>query len=661
MIFNMTLSEQGSLAELTNIRVGADGTNYPSAGDAVRGQVTNLKEDFNDINNTIINHLGSDANIYNPANDTIGKVIKSDGTIDDNASFKISELIYVGANTPISFPPIHGADGVVNVCAYDNDGVFKYRYAVNTSLDGQTITLDDDEVSIRLNIMASSAPFMVNIGDALQPYVPYGGFQYCEYFRNMKDKLDNDVLLNKYILADAKKLPFLYGMRYASSSYAYVNTAMTMCNPVRVLKGSTVAIVDSTVKYQVHFLADGANAWDNPHGYNTVGSFTATSNGLILLGIKWADDSAVLNNDILNKFNINLISDEPFPLLCDDRKRQIFNVVPYDLYNGQHIDATGFDKDTTYTEIISAFDALTDNYYVKKEDLGVSSDGVNHLYSYTLNPQVRYEDTSLALAKDTKYLPTIILIGSVHGYEKTATYGMLYLLKDLVENPTKNTALMYLRSNVRIVMLPSACPYGWNNNSRFNANGINLDRNFGTLGWNDYNPEDVNPWEYNAKGSAPFSEAETKIIMNLIEYQKAIRKAVFVLDIHTNAGQTTTTDQISAVGTSYYYKQNKYAERTYDALYSFIASNKPFIDGYYHTNIVDAFSYGYVTSEPDRPTMYTWGQEDADILSMLLEVPEGSDSEFLGPLLTTYSPSLLKLCGELIANCSMKLLGELSK
>lgn len=71
-------------AELLDIRVGADGTTYPSAGDAVRGQVNDLKSDLADsgVAQTISNI---------PL--TVGGYINTSGNVVSTADFSYSDYI----------------------------------------------------------------------------------------------------------------------------------------------------------------------------------------------------------------------------------------------------------------------------------------------------------------------------------------------------------------------------------------------------------------------------------------------------------------------------------------------------------------------------------------------------------------------------------------
>lgn len=83
-------------AELADIRIGADGQTYPSAGDAVRGQVGDLKSAIND---TVTVTVGK--NLVNPNKLTHG-MIQADGTVSAVGAYNnydTSDFIGIDANT----------------------------------------------------------------------------------------------------------------------------------------------------------------------------------------------------------------------------------------------------------------------------------------------------------------------------------------------------------------------------------------------------------------------------------------------------------------------------------------------------------------------------------------------------------------------------------
>jgi hypothetical protein len=142
------------------------------------------------------------------------------------------------------------------------------------------------------------------------------------------------------------------------------------------------------------------------------------------------------------------------------------------------------------------------------------------MYYYTYTPENGYEKT-------------MIIESCIHGNEKMGTYGLYRFVYHLLNDWNTYPQLAYIRNKVRLILVPVANPYGFQNNIRRNGNptvmgsngqpGVDLNRNFNTF-WDNYGDLGY------PKGSASFSESESTAIKSLIEQYK---DAIAFLDLHT--------------------------------------------------------------------------------------------------------------------------------
>lgn len=212
-------------------------------------------------------------------------------------------------------------------------------------------------------------------------------------------------------------------------------------------------------------------------------------------------------------------------------------------------DPNGFHHKTVmHTDIYGAYDDLVAQYpdYIKKNELGLDSSGTLPIYFYDFNPP-------LVNADAPKPLPKIIVGTGAHGDgwtfpdigdgssgdPPTSVFSMFYFMKDVVERWQENPLLEYIRWNVRIIVVPLMNPWGFDNRSRYNANGVDLNRNY-DLGWQEEDSQH--------KGVAPFSEKETQYIRDLILTHS---DAIHFFDYHTistNARQDKDLQDIRTNG-----------------------------------------------------------------------------------------------------------------
>lgn len=135
-----------------------------------------------------------------------------------------------------------------------------------------------------------------------------------------------------------------------------------------------------------------------------------------------------------------------------------------------------------------------------------------------------------------QHFPVVTLIANEHGFTpdpRVPAITCARLIRDLAEcRYTDNPFLNRLKNRVMLVVIPVLNPYGFNRNNSsgyYNANGVNINRNYDCPGWG--NLSDAGP-----QGAYGGSENETQYAMNTItEAGSAVAVSIHALG-HTTAG-----------------------------------------------------------------------------------------------------------------------------
>ena len=277
--------------------------------------------------------------------------------------------------------------------------------------------------------------------------------------------------------------------------------------------GNQIMLEVGTVKHDYVARSHAAFIW--PLAYAE--QMTKISNTLNVDGDYYLIYSMAGSNTFAVEAFFDVDANEKLTLNTPSKKHKYFK-----LSTGYTL--TDFSVDTTYVQYIAKIQTLCTNSkkYATIEEIGNDASNTYTLRLITLDSNA-YEASK----------PTICIICTQHGYEKAGAFSAYYLVDLLTNHFQESDILQYLHGNYRILIVPVANPYGFNQyNSTTagsetgytNANGVNLNRNW-SVG-------------YSGSGTA-FSEAETSHIRDAFADCYNIK---LFMDLHGNGTTRTQND-----------------------------------------------------------------------------------------------------------------------
>lgn len=168
-----------------------------------------------------------------------------------------------------------------------------------------------------------------------------------------------------------------------------------------------------------------------------------------------------------------------------------------------------------YPDLVSKYDAaeLVDLEYPRYAN-GVSAGDPDYLETQAYKTYIYKISNINEAAGNLTAFPKkkLLIVGAVHGMEYYSSVNCYSLAAHLLKNISSD--LFSILSLFDVWIMPCTNGYGIMHPQRPNANGVDINRNFGTSGWTENGSQEQGTWS----GTTPNSEFEVQLIEGLKDY-----------------------------------------------------------------------------------------------------------------------------------------------